>query len=59
MVDEILDLEAAVDNLIRAFEHDHKCAVTALSLEREGQSEDSIGSPVVKAHFVVPYTIER
>ena len=59
MVDSILDLEDTLNTLISDFEQENKVAVTALSLNRENQTEERVGEPIVKLHLIVPYTIER
>lgn len=59
MVEAVLDLEEEFNQLIVDFEREHKVALTTLSLNREDQTEEYIGVPVVKAVFMVPYTMER
>ena len=59
MVDSVLDLEDKLNKLIADFEKENKVAVTTLSLNRDNQTEDNIGDPVIKAVFMVPYTMER
>ena len=54
MVTEILELEEAIEKLVKAFEEETKLAVVDVALVRQ-EDQETVGEAQVKIQFVLPY----